>query len=310
MGDVQVRDALGRIVSTSAPPRRIVSLVPSETESVIELIGPERLVGRTKYCVEPLEAVASIPTVGGTKDIDVDAVLALDPDLVLANREENARKPVEMLIAAGLNVHVSFPCNVVEAVRYLRTLALLLRTAPDAEPIVAVERAFKWGQTAILGRNVEKFGAPPPGARSPTNARVFVPIWKDPWMTFDGRTFSSDLLALIGAHNVFSSRKRRNPLAAERDDGRALNAEATGKHDTHYPRVTLEEVRELAPEIALLPDEPYPFAEADCAALMSARTVRQAALIDGKNLFWYGTRLARAIPALYAALYTLRARTP
>src|SRR5689334_20990593 len=102
---------------------RIVSLVPSETESVVALAGVERLVGRSEWCEEPRGMIERVPTVGGTKNVDVDAVIALAPDLVLANREENRKADVERLIDAGLRVHVSFPCTVIEAQEYSRTLA-------------------------------------------------------------------------------------------------------------------------------------------------------------------------------------------
>jgi ABC-type Fe3+-hydroxamate transport system substrate-binding protein len=282
---MRARDALGHAVETPAPPRRIVSLVPSETESVVELVGVSRLVGRTEYCVEPAALVGSVPTVGGTKSIDVDAVLALEPDLVLANQEENARGPIEKLLASGANVHVSFPCGVLEALAYLRALAALLHVSPDAAPIAAVEREVERALLSARG-----------GAGEPV--RVFVPIWKEPWMTFDGRTFASDLLELVGATNVFSDRPRRYPLAADLGDAPALDAGAIGDRDTRYPRVTLDEARARAPELVLLPDEPYAFGEEDRVALEVAGVAPRAELVDGKDLFWYGTRLARSIPAL------------
>src|SRR5436853_1669093 len=80
------------------PPRRIVSLVPSDTLNVIALGAGERLVGRTRYC----DASDSVPQVGGTKDVDVDAVARLSPDLILANQEENSRPHLEALAQLAL----------------------------------------------------------------------------------------------------------------------------------------------------------------------------------------------------------------
>ena len=83
-------------------PRRIVSLVPSVTEALFALgLGP-RVVGATDYCVHPADAVEGLPRVGGTKDVDVEAVARLAPDLVLANREENTRRAVEQIEARGV----------------------------------------------------------------------------------------------------------------------------------------------------------------------------------------------------------------
>jgi ABC-type hemin transport system substrate-binding protein len=101
---LRIDDDLGRTHGFARPPRRIVSLVPSDTYSVIALGAGDRLVGRTTYC----EHGAGVPTVGGTKNVDVEAVVALAPDLVIANQEENSRGPLEALAAARVPVFVSF----------------------------------------------------------------------------------------------------------------------------------------------------------------------------------------------------------
>ncbi|KPK50757.1 MAG: hypothetical protein AMJ63_13930 [Myxococcales bacterium SG8_38_1] len=292
---VQVTDAIDRQVRLRRPPARVVSLVPSETLSVAELVGVGRIVGRTDYCVEPAGAVEAVPSVGGTKAFDVEAVKALKPDLVLANKEENSRPLVRALIAAGLPVHVSFPCTVDQSLAYLRSLCALLGIEPaDAEPFqacrAAVERAAGSGQATPLP--------------------VFVPIWKDPWMTFDEGTYASDVLRVCGAHNVFGGRPRQYPLAA--DLGRAdptSTVRAEGR-DTRYPRIRLEEVIERRARAVFLPDEPYAFGEADAAevaALPSPEPI-VVELVNGKDLFWYGTHVARALGRLRNEVERARAR--
>jgi len=272
---IRVVDALGSPVELEGAPRRIVSLVPSETSSVAWLGGIDRLVGRTRYCVEPA-AVAAVAEVGGTKDADVDAVRALEPDLVLANQEENARPVVEAMIAAGLPVHVSFPRTVAQSTEYLRTLATLMDVPVDVAPIeAAVARC------------------------APSKAvRVFVPIWRDPWMTFDGGAFASDLLDLVGAVNVFADRPRRYPLAADLGKRKALEGDRVKGRDTRYPRVTLEEVAARQPELILLPDEPYEFGAVDAEALRALGTGAAIAAVNGRDLFWYGARTTTGIDAL------------
>ena len=271
-------------------PSRIVSLVPSETESVVELAGIDRLVGRTRFCIEPAGTIEDVPIVGGTKKIDVAAVKALSPDLVLANREENGRADVEALIAGGLNVHVSFPQTVVEGLAYLRTLAALLGVDPDAAPIRRAASAFEEANGALR--------------RDGDGVRVFVPIWKDPWMTFDGRTFASDILELCGAVNVFADRPRRYPLAADLGQAEPLPRERVGDRDTRYPRVPLDEVRDRRPDAVLLPDEPYEFGAQHIHEL--APLGAEVVLTSGKDLFWYGTRIGGAIPRLRGLLGSLR----
>lgn len=285
----RVVDALGREVHVPSPPRRIVSLVPSETEAVADLAGIERLAGRTRYCIEPAGAIEAVPIVGGTKKLDVRAVVDLAPDLVLANKEENGRADVQALIDSGLVVHVSFPHGVAEAVDYLRTLVRLLHV--DAvEPLRRVERSYAEAQEAL-----RRDGARP---------RVFVPIWKEPLMTFDGRTFASDLLDLSGAHNVFADRPRRYPLAADLGRAAALPEERIGDRDTRYPRVPLAEVRARRPDVVLLPDEPYEFSEADVPFFGPLGV--PVHFVDGKDIFWYGTRLGGAIPRLRRLIASLR----
>ena len=123
-------------------PRRIVSLVPSVTESLFALGLGERVVGVTDWCVHPARDVAAIPKVGGTKSTDVEAVVALAPDLVIANREENTRRSVERLRAAGLEVWVTYPRSVREGAALLRELAGLGASADSLSRVVApVEEA-------------------------------------------------------------------------------------------------------------------------------------------------------------------------
>jgi ABC-type Fe3+-hydroxamate transport system substrate-binding protein len=114
MPSIKIRDDLGRDLQFAQPPRRIVSLVPSDTYTLFALGAGERVVGRTTWCELPAEA-ASLPTVGGTKDVDVDRVLELEPDLVVANQEENTRPALERL-AERTRVLVSLPRRVAGSV--------------------------------------------------------------------------------------------------------------------------------------------------------------------------------------------------
>jgi hypothetical protein len=290
---ITVVDAIDRLLKLERPPVRVVSLVPSETVSVADLFGVQRLVGRTDYCVEPIGVVEGIPSVGGTKGFDVDAVKALRPDLVLANKEENSRPQVQALIAAGLPVHVSFPCTVDESLAYLETLCALLGIDPQtAEPLSACRSAI---------RSARRSRQDPP-------VPTFVPIWKDPWMTFDGRAYASDVLELCGAHNVFSGRSRRYPLAADLGRTGPWRDDLAAERDTRYPRIRLEEAIERGARAVLLPDEPYAFNDADATAFaeLDAAHPIVAELVDGKDLFWYGTRLSGAIERLSARIARLR----
>ncbi len=251
-------------------PRRIVSLVPSDTYSLLRLGAGERLVGRTEYCVEPAPEVAQIPIVGGTKSVDVAAVLSLAPDLVVGNREENRKKDIEELSAAGVEVWLSFPKTVGEGLEHTRRLASLVRDVDNAALLEQAEVRY----AALAGRHA----APVP---------TFVPIWMEPLMTANHDTFLSDALELAGGQNVFSDRPRRYPLGA--DLGRRAAVEP-GERDTRYPRVTLEELAARDPALVLLPDEPHAFSPADATVFQRVLPRARVIFCDGKDLMWYGVR--------------------
>jgi ABC-type Fe3+-hydroxamate transport system substrate-binding protein len=268
-------DDLGRELRFARPPRRVVSLVPSDTYSVVELGAGDRLVGRTTWC----EHGAGVATVGGTKDVDVEAVLALSPDLVIANQEENSRRPLEQLAQrGGVPVLVSLPRTVEQGVAHLARLARILEVpAKDL-----IKRAYAL--------------PPPPDA---TTRRAFVPIWMDPLMTLNADTFGSDVLAHAGVANAFGDRLRLYPLAA--DLGKTAPSDASGR-DVRYPRVTLDEVTARGADLIILPDEPHAFSAADEAQLARALPDARVVRVSGKDLFWYGAWTVNTLERLATQL--------
>jgi ABC-type Fe3+-hydroxamate transport system substrate-binding protein len=272
------------------PPHRVVSLVPSVTESLFELGVGDRLVAVTDYCVYPADKVARLPRIGGTKNPDVKRIIELSPDLVIANREENRKEDVEALQAARIPVWVTFPRTVREAFNLLWTIMHVFDEPKMVEGVRAMEWTCDWLERASETRE-------PP-------CRVFVPIWHEPLMTFNADTFAHDLLRVCGAVNVFAERERKIPLKADlgqaepypEDDPRAFG------RDTRYPRVTLAEVEAAQPDMILLPSEPFAFNETHIPifAALDVPAVRNNAilLIDGSLLTWHGTRMARAFDVL------------
>src|SRR2546426_11279679 len=283
MPALRILDDRQRDVVCPRPRRRIVSLVPSGTQSVLALGAGDRLLGRTRYC----DAPGSVPLVGGTKDVDVDAVARLRPELILANQEENSRVHLEQLAQLGLPLFVSFPKTVAEGLAHLGRLAKVLEV--DARDLLrrgyaAVQEA----EAALCKRGM---------------LRAFGPIWMDPLMTVNGQTYMSDALRLGGGENVFAERQRLYPLAA--DLGQAVPRPA-GTRDTRDPRGALDEVGERGPPIGLLPDQAHPFSERRAAgfraALPSARVVR----CGGRDFAWYGAQSVDGIPRLRALIGSLR----
>jgi ABC-type hemin transport system substrate-binding protein len=276
-----------------AVPQRVISLVPSMTESLFELGLGAALVGVSDYCNRP-EAAQQLPKVGGPKDARIADIAALAPDLVIANREENTRELVEGLQAAGMAVWLTFPCTVRAALDDLWTLARLFHSNTANLQLDMLERSLEWTLLANQDRPRRRF---------------FCPIWQQVseadgaawWMTFNGQTYMSDLLGVFGAENVFAARQRRYPLLADVGDAAE---EAPGERDTRYPRVTLAEIVAAQPDLILLPDEPYAYGAADAAAARKwfantpAAENGQILLVDGSLLTWSGTRLGMALAVL------------
>jgi len=265
----RARDASGTLVDVPWSVRRIVSLVPSVTETLFALDLGERVVGVTDRCIHPADALAGVARVRGTKNPDVAAIAALAPDLVLANVEENREVDVRRLRERGLAVWVDYPRTVDDARAQVRALA---RLGAAEQALAAVVDPIE----AALSRSAER-------TASGRSRRGFVAVWKDPWMTLNRDTYAHDLLARAGIANVY--------------------ADADGR----YPRVTLDEVAALDPELVLLPDEPYRFTDADARELVAGALAGTAAaragcvvVVDGTLPFWPGPRTARALDVLGA----------
>ena len=276
-----------------ATPPRLVSLVPSYTESLIDLGFGKNLIGITDYCIRPEPVVKQIPRVGGVYNPRIEEIVALAPDLVIANQEENRPETIDALVKAGLNIWLTFPQSVVEMFDVLVGIVALYHDPAASVRVRSLESAFEWASQAALELD-----------RVP----VFVPIWQDAsssgelyWMTFNRQTYSSDLLDRLGGSNVFAGRTRRYPLAA--DLGLAP-AELAGERDVRYPRVTLAEVIAAQPLVILLPDEPFDFKPAAVAEitrlLQDTPAVRAGRVysIDGSMLAWCGTRIGKALDEL------------
>jgi ABC-type Fe3+-hydroxamate transport system substrate-binding protein len=238
---------------------RIVSLCPSTTESLVALGLGGSLVGVTRYCVHPREALEGIPRVGGTKNPDLAAIAALAPDLVLCNAEENREADVAELSRLH-RVDLSHPRRVADVPPMLRTLGTLTGAGESAE---------------VWARGVEERLA---AARPSRPVRFVYLVWKGPFMAASAGTYVSDLLATFGGVNVFPA----------------------GAGD--WPRTDESAVRELAPELLVLPDEPYRFAEADRDHWRSVLPSARVALVSGEDFCWHGVRTLRGLAAAESLL--------
>ena len=253
-----VNDARGTAVGLPDRVERVVSLVPSLTEWLVAAGVGERLVGVTDWCSEPAAALAGLARVRGTKNPDLEAVRRLEPDLVVANAEENRKLDVQRLEAGGLAVFVTMPTTVAGAVSELRDLAAAVGDLPgaaalDAELVAAVGDAYR--------------------RRPARRVRYACAVWRDPWMWVGRRTYAADLLGLAGGEPVL-------------DDPA-----------TRYPKLDPEALAALRPQLVLLPSEPYEFTEADADELAAGFAGSRVELVDGRALTWYGPRIPAALAA-------------
>jgi len=254
-------DQLHRSIELSAwPPRRIVSLVPSQTELLHTLGLEQEVLGITKFCVHPPEWYRGKTRVGGTKTLNMSQIETIRPDLIIGNREENDRTQIEAL-SARWPVWMSDILTFEDATdMMLRVGELTGRVEPAAALVAEIRRRFTQSAGATLSR---------PGTSPSTQPRAAYFIWRKPYMVAASGTFIHDMLGRAGFQNCFA-------------------------HLTRYPEVTLEEVAATRPDVLLLSSEPYPFSEKHFGAFREICPTAQVEVVDGEMFSWYGSRMLQA----------------
>lgn len=244
-------DACGTRHVPAGPDARIVCLVPSVTELLCALGLAPRLVGRTGFCIHPRETLRPVPKVGGTKDVDIDALLALKPTHVIVNIDENRRDTAAALADAGLTVVVTHPCDPRDNADLYRLLGGIFGVSASAEALCQ-ELAAAFADIAA---------GPPRPAR-----QVLYLIWRDPWMSVAPDTYIARTLALFNWHTLPETSAVRYPEVDPVVLGRDADA-------------------------ILLSTEPYTFRERHVAELRALCGPRPAVrLVDGEMTSWYGVR--------------------
>ena len=236
-------------------PLRIISLVPSVTELLVQWGLAAQLAGRSRYCIEPRWIRNTVPEVGGTKDPNMERIRALAPDLVILEKDENPKAVVESLDALGI------PWLALE-IRTLKDCVAALRLLGGRLGVAEVAEARAQALEALLKGRKRK------------GPRTLALIWRDPWMSSGPDTYIGDLLRQGGL----------TPVGPDR-----------------YPSFTDTELEALAPELILLPTEPYRFNKRHQAELQKRFPKADVRLVDGQALTWYlsrteaGLELVRAL---------------
>ena len=252
---------------------RIISLVPSTTETLFDLGVGEQVVGVTRYCTEPEVPLRNVTRVGGTKNPDLEKIAALRPDLVIVNTEENRDEHIGWL-KERFTIHESLPSTVLDAAQVVREIAGMVGAHEIAEAILLeIEAQLARAEVEAISRR---------------NVRVFYAIWKQPWMSVNATTYIHDVLTLGGATNV------------------------TSQWDSRYPVISPQELRGFKVELVLLPNEPFVFQSVHRREVMDQQLFGPevpVVLVDGKDFSWHGSRSGRGIGKVLDVLKPYRGLT-
>jgi ABC-type Fe3+-hydroxamate transport system substrate-binding protein len=252
-----VTDAAGVEHAPAGADARIVSLVPSITELLFALGLDAQIVGRTGFCVHPREKVHSVPKVGGTKSVQIDAIRALRPTHLIVNIDENTLPTVDALRAFVPHIVVTHPQAPADNLALYDLLGTIFGRQHDAQRLRAALQA-RLGEAA---------------ARSWPAQRVLYVIWREPWMTVASNTYIAAMLRLVNWHTL--------PAV----DGGAAGA-------ARYPVFDFEGPWLADVDRVLLSSEPYRFTQNHCDALAKDPRLagKRVELIDGEQVSWYGSR--------------------
>ncbi len=184
---VYLTQCSGEVLELTKKPEKIISLVPSITENLIQF--GKMPVARTSFCIEPASVVKNIPVIGGTKTPRVSKIISMKPELVIANKEENIKEHIEEIRAAGIPVWVTFPNKVSEMPRLMMELSGLCDDEELFSPWITMSekllnRKYVWEKTP----------------------KIVTLIWKKPWMAVGHDTYTSDLIQFSGAKNPIFGR--------------------------------------------------------------------------------------------------------
>lgn len=252
------KDQTRRTTFIDANPKRIISLVPSQTELLAELGLSDEVAGITKFCVHPNEWFRSKTRVGGTKQLNVETIHALQPDLIIANKEENVKEQIEEL-EKHYPIWISDVNNLVDAYEMIEQIGLITNKETKAKTIInSIKENFS---------KLQKANSIP---------RVIYLIWEKPYMTVGGDTFIHAMLEAAGFNNMYAN-------------------------STRYPEVSVEELKNMNPDLIILSSEPFPFKQKHIDALQIHLPTTAIILADGEMFSWYGSRLVKA-PAYFKKL--------
>jgi ABC-type Fe3+-hydroxamate transport system substrate-binding protein len=233
---------------------KIISVVPSQTELLFDLGLREEVIGITKFCVHPNEWFRTKTKIGGTKNLNIKKIIEFNPDLIIANKEENVKEQIEEL-KKHFKVYVSDIKNLDDAYKMIYEAGELVNKKNEAAFIISeIKNRFENLKVQTLN--------------FPLSSVVYL-IWQKPFMTVGNDTFIHDMLTCCRLKNIFSDLKR-------------------------YPQITSEQISSSKPDFIFLSSEPYPFKEKHIEELKIISPSSKIILVNGEYFSWYGSRLLKA----------------
>ena len=251
-----ITDQMERQIEVPFPSKRIISLVPSQTELLYGLGLSEEVVGQTLFCIHPKEMHDSKPRIGGTKKLQMDKIAALKPDLIIGNKEENEQSQIEELMKL-YPVWMSDIKNLDDSLDMIERIGDLVGKNSQA---LLISQKIRNGFNELMSIN----------KRLSANNSVLYLIWRKPWMAAGCDTFINDMLQKCGFENAIPS-----PMA-------------------RYPEIIDVEIINMKPNYIFLSSEPYPFKDEHIAELQAISPSSKILLVDGEMFSWYGSRLLKS----------------
>ncbi|MFK8004969.1 MAG: ABC transporter substrate-binding protein [Saprospiraceae bacterium] len=250
-----VTDQMQRKVKIPTQPKRIISLVPSQTELLFYLGLDKEVIGITKFCVHPHVMFKSKPRVGGTKQYNFEKIKSLEPDLIIGNKEENDQTQIELL-EKEYPVWMSDIFNVEDALEMILEIGKIVNRKAEAKVLIEkITDSFRHCKKVIQ----QLIHRP----------RVAYFIWKNPTMVAASQTFIHEMLEIAGFENIFATESR-------------------------YPQISDSKLAAAQPEVILLSSEPFPFKEKHIKEIQAICPDADIRLVDGEIFSWYGNRLLLA----------------
>lgn len=251
------KDQLGTSHSFATTPKRIISLVPSQTELLYDLGLEESIVGITKFCVHPNHFKNTKKSVGGTKKVHFEKIRLLQPDVIIANKEENTKEIVEEL-SKICPVWVTDIVTIEDNLQMISDFGVLFNKRVEAQ---------KWiDKINFAIAEFKEFSK-----EYPIQKTAYF-IWANPYMVAGSPTFINVLMALNKFENMYANQLDR------------------------YPEINLQKMPEEGnPTLVLLSSEPFPFKEEQAIAIQQVLPQVKIIFVDGEMFSWYGSRLVKAM---------------